>query len=248
MPWQTRTLLSPFKPLQKQQVRNLSGPELASSCEQVGLRNDPYPQVLGTRSYAKVVLTDSGAYRGRQELNEERGLVWGILDVVGSVANRDCGFNTSSPVWTVQVRVCGWSLEEVPGSVCHPLSGADRLSSLVLVSLDYMAWWWVNQWFSGWILCLPFNGCRERWRCDAKGLMAAALLAVNTLNYFFQSHVIIIINYPVHLLLILFISFFLQNECIISGPPELDHEEFTPEILVKWMNTWMMSEYILLFQ
>ena len=110
-----------------------------------------------------------------------------------------------------------------------------------------MAWWWVNQWFSGWILCLPFNGCRERWRCDAKGLMAAALLAVSTLNYFFQSHVIIIINYPVHLLLILFISFFLQNECIISGPPELDHEEFTPEILVKWMNTWMMSEYILLF-
>ena len=64
---------------------------------------------------------------------------------------------------------------------------------------------------------------------------------------FFQSQVIII-NYPVHLLLILFISFFLQNECIISGSPELDDEEFTPEILVKWRNTWMMSEYILLFQ
>ena len=53
---------------------------------------------------------------------------------------------------------------------------------------------------------------------------------------FFQSQVIII-NYPVHLLLILFISFFLQNECIIYGSPELDDEEFTPEILVKWRNT-----------
>ena len=53
---------------------------------------------------------------------------------------------------------------------------------------------------------------------------------------FFQSRVTIR-NYPVHLLLILFISFFLQNECIISGPPELYHEVFTPEILVKWTNT-----------
>lgn len=99
---------------------------------------------------------------------------------------------------------------------------------------------------SGWILCLPFNGCRERWRCDAKGLMAAALLAVNTLNYFFQSHVIIIINYPVHLLLILFISFFLQNECIISGPPELDHEEFTPSIgeMDEYLNDeWIYSTF-----
>ena len=147
------------------------------------------------------------------------------------------------------MRVCGWSLLEVPSSVCHPLFGADRLSSLaiLLVSLDYMAWWWVNQWFSGWILWHPFNGCRERWRCDAKGLWPQPFYLSILLIIFFQSQVIII-NYLVHLLLILFISFFLQNECIISGPPELDHEEFTPEILVNWRNTWMMSEYILLFQ
>ena len=63
---------------------------------------------------------------------------WGM---VGIVANRDCGFDTTSPVWTMQARVCGWNLEEVPSSVRPPLSGAGRLSSLaiLLVSLDYMA-------------------------------------------------------------------------------------------------------------